>query len=288
MKRSIIIALFLISVLPNKVFPLDTSSVKFMPLSVGNIWVYDYSNQGMFQYSTVTRVTADTIANSKRYYKLTGVIFNGWYRCDTVTGNLMQLGNNGCHYDTQESLVDSLAMQFGFYCGNVGRQDSNRVVLGVNVPTYHRQTGSGHSFFYVKYAKYIGPYQSTSFLFNVPIHSYTLRGARINGVLFGDTSGITGIPTVNSDIPVKYSLSQNYPNPFNPQTKIKFDVPQTSFTKLIIYDLLGREVTTLVSEELKAGTYQAEWDALSFSSGVYFYKIISGDYVETKKMVLLK
>lgn len=89
------------------------------------------------------------------------------------------------------------------------------------------------------------------------------------------------------------SLSQNYPNPFNPQTKIKFDVPanvkgQTSNVKLVIYDLLGREVTTLVNEELKPGTYEADWDGSNFSSGVYFYKIISGDFVETKKMVLMK
>ncbi len=85
-----------------------------------------------------------------------------------------------------------------------------------------------------------------------------------------------------------FSLSQNYPNPFNPATKIKFDVPKASFTKLIIYDLLGREVAVLVNEELKPGTYQADWNASNYSSGVYFYKIVSGDFVETKKMVLMK
>jgi hypothetical protein len=83
-------------------------------------------------------------------------------------------------------------------------------------------------------------------------------------------------------------LSQNYPNPFNPQTKIKFAVPKASFIKLIIYDLLGREVTTLVNEELRPGTYEADWDGSNYSSGVHFYKIIAGDYTETKKMVLMK
>jgi photosystem II stability/assembly factor-like uncharacterized protein len=96
------------------------------------------------------------------------------------------------------------------------------------------------------------------------------------------------VQNISSEIPQKFILSQNYPNPFNPQTKIKFDVPKVSFTKLIIYDLLGREVTTLVNEELKPGTYQADWDASGFSSGVYFYKITAGDFVETKKMVLMK
>ncbi|MBE2190493.1 MAG: T9SS type A sorting domain-containing protein [Candidatus Kapabacteria bacterium] len=109
------------------------------------------------------------------------------------------------------------------------------------------------------------------------------------------TSGLflTGTSNSSVDISNYYSLSQNYPNPFNPQTKIKFDVPanvrgQTSNVKLIVYDLLGREVATLVNEELKPGTYEADWDGSNFSSGVYFYKIISGDFVETKKMVLMK
>lgn len=101
-------------------------------------------------------------------------------------------------------------------------------------------------------------------------------------------SQVTGTSVISGLIPVKFSLSQNYPNPFNPTTKIKFDVPKPSFTKLIIYDMLGREVTTLVNEELKPGTYETDWDASYYSSGVYFYKIISGDFVETKKMVLMR
>lgn len=102
-----------------------------------------------------------------------------------------------------------------------------------------------------------------------------------------------GILQINGTLPVEYSLSQNYPNPFNPQTKIKFAVPpnvkgQAPNVKLVIYDLLGREVTTLVNEELKPGTYEADWDGSNFSSGVYFYKIITEGFVETKKMILMK
>jgi hypothetical protein len=111
-----------------------------------------------------------------------------------------------------------------------------------------------------------------------------------NGVVLKTTNGgnLTGINLIVVEMPFNFSLSQNYPNPFNPQTRIKFAVPKASFTKLIIYDLLGREVATLVNEELKPGTYEADWDGSNYSSGVYFYKIISGDFVETKKMVLMK
>lgn len=107
------------------------------------------------------------------------------------------------------------------------------------------------------------------------------------------SSNYVGINYINKQIPINFSLSQNYPNPFNPQTKIKFDVPPTvrgqmSNLKLVIYDLLGREVATLVNEELKPGTYEADWDGSNFSSGVYFYKIITNDFTETRKMVLMK
>ncbi len=120
------------------------------------------------------------------------------------------------------------------------------------------------------------------------VGDYIYTGTWESSVWKRQISELVGIENVNNSIPSKFNVSQNYPNPFNPQTKIKFDVPKTSFTKLIVYDLLGREVTTLVNEELKPGTYEADWDASSFSSGVYFYKIISGNFVETKKMVLMK
>lgn len=107
-------------------------------------------------------------------------------------------------------------------------------------------------------------------------------------ILKTTNGGITALEPINNLIPKTFFLSQNYPNPFNPTTKIKFDIPKSSFTKVIIYHLLGMEVTTLVSEELQAGTYEADWDASNFSSGIYFYKLIAGDYAETKKMVLLK
>jgi len=117
-------------------------------------------------------------------------------------------------------------------------------------------------------------------------------GTQTNWLRKYTVGSIVGIDPNHENV-TQYSLSQNYPNPFNPQTKIKFAVPtnvkgQTSNVKLIIYDLLGREVTTLVNEELRPGTYEADWDGLNYSSGVYFYKIISGDFVETKKMVLMK
>ncbi len=90
------------------------------------------------------------------------------------------------------------------------------------------------------------------------------------------------------NIPEKCWLSQNYPNPFNPQTKIKFGLPQQSYVKLTIFDVLGREVGRLINGEIKAGEYGVTWDASSLSSGIYFYRLETDKFIETRKMVLIK
>jgi len=93
---------------------------------------------------------------------------------------------------------------------------------------------------------------------------------------------------ISPSIPEVFALYNNYPNPFNPVTKIKFDIPAPAFVKLIVYDVQGQEISTLLSKELNAGTYSIDFDGSSLSSGVYFYKVITGNYTETKKMVLIK
>ncbi|MFH2031588.1 MAG: T9SS type A sorting domain-containing protein, partial [Bacteroidota bacterium] len=89
-------------------------------------------------------------------------------------------------------------------------------------------------------------------------------------------------------IPQKFSLSQNYPNPFNPHTVIKFQVPSSKFIKLQVYDILGREIHTLVNGEYKPGNYSVDFNAEGLSSGVYFYKLSAGNFSQTKKMILLR
>ncbi len=91
-----------------------------------------------------------------------------------------------------------------------------------------------------------------------------------------------------SSIVKEFSLSQNYPNPFNPNTKINFSLPKGDYVSLRVYDMLGREVKVLVSENLTAGEYQADFDAKGLSSGMYYYSLRAGEYVDVKKMVLVK
>jgi uncharacterized delta-60 repeat protein len=106
-------------------------------------------------------------------------------------------------------------------------------------------------------------------------------------------AGVIGIQPISTTIPGEYKLHTNYPNPFNPVTKIRFDVPAPEGSgsvsvKLVIYDALGKEITVLVDENLSPAEYEVEWNALSMPSGVYFYRIITKDYVNSKKMIIVK
>ncbi|MBI4547715.1 MAG: T9SS type A sorting domain-containing protein [Ignavibacteriae bacterium] len=109
-------------------------------------------------------------------------------------------------------------------------------------------------------------------------------------ILRTTTGGVVGVEEspVADLFPQRFKLDQNYPNPFNPVTVISFQLPVSSWVTLKVYDVLGREVETLVSEELKPGRYEVTWDARQFASGVYFYQIKAGNYLEVKKALLLR
>ena len=111
--------------------------------------------------------------------------------------------------------------------------------------------------------------------------------AASDGVWRGLTNEVTtGIE--NNEIPVSYKLQQNYPNPFNPTTTISYALPKTGYVTLKIYDTAGREVAQLVNQELSAGRHSVSFNGKDLSSGVYFYRIISGEFIQTKKLILLK
>ena len=117
-------------------------------------------------------------------------------------------------------------------------------------------------------------------------------------VLIRSKQVLTGIvPVAGTEIPGTFELGQNYPNPFNPTTKINFSLPEYSNIIIKIFDISGREIKTLLSENMSAGTYTVDWNSTDnsggkASSGVYFYRVYAsgenGKYVETKKMILLK
>jgi hypothetical protein len=120
---------------------------------------------------------------------------------------------------------------------------------------------------------------------------HTLQHASITTLgtfTVGNFSSLTDVGDISSELPTEFSLQQNYPNPFNPSTTIKYQLPMTSAVTLKVYDLLGREVATLVNARQSAGQYSVQWNASKSSSGVYFYRLQAGSFVKTSKLILLK
>jgi enterochelin esterase family protein len=119
-------------------------------------------------------------------------------------------------------------------------------------------------------------------------HSWGNWRAHIDNALLMFFPGSATSLKAHFDFPKKFELYQNYPNPFNPTTTIKFSLPVFGEVTLTIYNTLGEEVTILFSAPLPSGSHSVKWDASDLASGVYLYKLEAGEYVETRKMVLIK
>ncbi len=213
-------------------------------------------------------------------------------RLDTLSGKIYYYNpGNGCVYSPNETMIDSLSsllndtvkincvpIQYSYYCIDT---------------TGRRKYRDGSNYARREYIQGIGLYNNYRYMLmsgTQKVNEQLLLGNVINGVVYGDTTFYVtvGLNQINTEFPVKIELSQNYPNPFNPVTQIGFRIAESGLVKLTIYDALGKEVAVLVDQQLQPGTYEADWDASSFPSGVYYYKLESGSYSETKRMVLLK
>ncbi len=148
--------------------------------------------------------------------------------------------------------------------------------MGQQPTTYYPSIGSynqsGGAFF-------------TGMIDDIRIYSRVLTQEEIDSL---NNEGVSAVELTDVPISEEFKLNQNYPNPFNPNTTINFSIPGATFVSLKIFNSLGQEVETLVSEDLNAGNYKYDWNAESLTSGVYFYTLIAGNFIETMKMILLK
>jgi hypothetical protein len=202
---------------------------------------------------------------------------------------LMITSNNGANWNMQSSLGT------GNFGGITGGQYPVHHTTNLQFTMYVRNDNK------IYYSGMNG--SNWNIDYTAPSGTYTyISGGLVFGPFFAvrNNGGITyhstlgGIKRISNLIPNSFSLLQNYPNPFNPTTKIRFEVPLNKVgdrglsVRLIIYDVLGREVTTLINEQLKPGSYEAEWDGSNFASGIYFYSLVTEEFSQTKKMVLIK
>ncbi|HMS34592.1 MAG TPA: SBBP repeat-containing protein [Ignavibacteria bacterium] len=123
---------------------------------------------------------------------------------------------------------------------------------------------------------------------NVVVTGISSRGSNFDDITTVKYSQSTGITQISSQIPRAFSLSQNYPNPFNPVTILEFEIPKSGFVSLKVYDMLGKEIVTLVDSQLNQGIYKYDFDAGTLTGGIYFYKLETNEFTETRKMLLIK
>jgi hypothetical protein len=209
----------------------------------------NWSNGGTNPQTVPVNGNLVLTANYKPQYKITG-----------VTAYASTFGTN-VFYDSAQSF------QFGI--------TSRRITQGGTTYYFHAWIGAGTN-------SYTSP-DSTG---RDSIVTWALSGPIVESALWTDVP--IGIHNISTEIPKEFKLEQNYPNPFNPVTNIKFDVAKSGPVQIKIYDLLGKEVSVVLNRELSPGRYVIDFNAENLSSGIYFYKLITQDFVSIKKMTLLK
>lgn len=300
-------SLFIVLFLTTAYHPLFAQAhpaVRFYPLSVGDIWQYhsEYSIRSNKQYSYYTvEAVGDTFpANGKRYVIVhssnNNPMIPRYQRVDSLTAQIFK-------YDTfnggEEKLIDSLAAPemtwFMSYRARYTIELSLTMIDSITkfgekkMRRWHTSLMGISPGYYYKLIEQLGitEFYNAIALDDQVVIEYTrdtLMYAKINGKEYGTLLSVEE----NKRNPQAFSLAQNYPNPFNPSTRIEYELPHTSLVTLSIYDLLGREVTTLVYGQKEAGRHSVAWNASAFSAGVYVARMQAGTYAASKKLVLLK
>ncbi len=299
--------------LSTKIFAQVNPSLNYYPLHIGDEWQYkityrppDYKEKTFY---LSRKVLSDTVlTNGQRYFLIEQPAFT-WEEIKGLERIFVRVdSSNGMVYqfisaNQREQGIDSLFCRAGdkFSWGTICWGVSDKTIFSMSKETVtlgSPTTTNGNDLMWMR-AMDIGIYYQSNFMSIVAStgNQYDLVYAKINGVEYGQ---LVDVKEEKNNIPQEFSLSQNFPNPFNPSTAIKFSIPsvgaehvQPLHVTLKVYDLLGREITTLVNEEKAPGNYEVRFNAEtrrgeSIPSGVYIYRLQAGSYSKTKKMILLK
>jgi len=255
------------------------------PLQIGNRWQYTDGSSSL-NYSESRAVKDTMMPNGIIYTRVEGSLVSGFFRKE---------GPKVFSYNTTSN-AEFIKYDFSLKAGDTVRV---QIFAARKILTTVSSTGTMNVFGYTR--NYMTFFQddlsSTNDNFEMIADgfgilenigegpTFGLNGAIINGIQYGE---ILQVENRAVNIPIHFSLLQNYPNPFNPTTDINYSIPKSGFVKIKVYDLLGREVTTLVNEFKPAGNYHVQFNAGKLVSGVYFYRMESGEYSQTKKLLLLK
>jgi len=297
-KPILLITFFLfIKIIYGQTSNVDSSFV--FPLNVGDKWFYNVDNSSFpghhWNYSTTFIIKSDTVMpNNKKYFEFPAMLDE--LGTDTVS-SIIYLRKSGLkvyEYITADS-NEHLLFDFSANIGDTLSYFEYEPLTGQ--PTNHPQYIILNSidtleyFLKIKLKTFnfsgilVADTLGITYATNAIGTLWSLFGATIDGKSYGN---ILSVQLKENKEPSNFSIYQNYPNPFNPSTIITYSLPQKSRVTLKIYDLLGKEICTLVNGEKTSGTYKVVWNAQNVPSGVYFYKITAGAFSKTNKMLLLK
>ena len=232
-----------------------------------NIYLYKYDSSGNVNCRFININNGDTVNGGYNYYlefdengKIVHEIFSSQLQADSTWGENDEIVFN---YD-----------------------DNSKILNMGDIVRFHYNTDGNLDTLVNLHAVYCGYLGNTATLIDTYGNNITLTDcAGYNNFYY--SSFVTGAEA-NIVKDRTYTLFQNYPNPFNPTTTINYSIPRTSLVTIKVYDVLGREIETLVNDEKHIGNYKVEFNASKLASGIYFYKMQAGDFSETKKLILLK
>ncbi|MFH0733431.1 MAG: T9SS type A sorting domain-containing protein [bacterium] len=285
------------------------NTLDMFPLKPGNKWIYytsgDWYDTGYNFYSEYfnAKILDETeIIDGKKYFvmvyeKMQGIDYppyesKHFYRIDTINAKIYDRYD----YKSEETLLYDLFLpaNYTYFAngGNCSLTVSDTILFGKNrnqfLFSFTDLHGMNHNL-----AQGLGLVYKDSY-WDFGENKVMLKGCIINGKAYGDTTTRVSVKGEEQGLAREYQLLQNYPNPFNPSTVINYQVAEVGLVSLKVYDILGKEITTLVNEEKTPGAYQVTFNAKTannvkeLSSGVYFYTLKTGNFTETKKMILIR
>ncbi len=285
----------------------EDDNFEWYPLSIGNLWVYEnyYYENGTPQftgYSWDLITDTLTLANGKKYFKLirrnTNTVKDTLYlRLDSTSsiiyGYDFNSENDLLYENLGAQLGDTICYEYNpLWNCQIVQSEEDYSIWGLS--TIKREI----------YPNQVGWICSHSLLKGIGLFTYgcgdlvgyysNLIGCVIDGTVYGDTT-VVSVEDETPNLPKEFHLSQNYPNPFNPTTIIKYSIPnvarsEASQNKIVlkVYNVLGKEIATLVNEEKPPGTYEVTFNAAGLPSGVYLYRLTTGNLSYVKKLILIK
>jgi hypothetical protein len=270
----------------------------YYPLEIGNRWDYkthywDFGGGGGDSSFHSVEVIGDSLLqNNKQYFVLS--------RGDLIGGEFVRVDENHIYYyntyQNREDTIINLDAELNVtyfpeseYAWSVELVEIDTIILFDKNTRKLRYRVEGLILRYINLSDKFGLYHLDSP--GEPPGTTQWSTNVYYGIIGGEEFGNpVSVDETESAFPTMYSLSQNYQNPFNPTTTISYSVPEKEFVSLKVYDVLGNEIATLVNEEKPAGEYNVEFriDNLEVSSGIYFFQLRAGEFIQTKKMVLIK